>query len=325
MHNEHRCAFKRILKNIFSLPALLMAIFYLCSFFAKEHFYFDIFRHFILQYFILSLLFICIFIWTRAILITFIMTLVLFGTGYELLTTTHQVLNTLKNESKIIKIATYNKLYSNKNFNSLLTWIQTEAPDILILQETQNDISAFMEKQRTLYPYQIHSPRSDAFGMIIASKFPFEKQEVVSTNSLVFDNFFIHTNIQIEQNKQISLYAIHPPPPVSALYENQRNEDLKSISEKITVDKSDNIIMAGDWNITPYSPYFKELLKETHMRNEYTSLLPTRTWPTKSALILWQIPIDHILSKGKVVLIDKYPGLISDSDHFPLVAKFSIE
>ena len=80
--------------------------------------------------------------------------------------------------------------------------------------------------------------------------------------------------------------------------------------------------MAGDWNITPYSPYFDELKKRSGLKYEITTIFPAHTWPSPFILPLFQIPIDHILYKGDLQLISKERGPAMGSDHYPLIATF---
>ena len=78
------------------------------------------------------------------------------------------------------------------------------------------------------------------------------------------------------------------------------------------------MIVAGDFNTTPWSPYFRDLVAAAGLRNAaeghgYVGTWPAWFWPAL-------IPIDHVLLKGPLVATSVRRGPAIGSDHFPIIA-----
>ena len=106
----------------------------------------------------------------------------------------------------------------------------------------------------------------------------------------------------------------------------QRNAELEHVATFINSkhrDATDNVVLLGDWNITPYSPFFSQLLNATGFKNQTTTRFFLPTWPAQY-YAPFRIPIDHILHRGKMTLLDKHLGPSLGSDHQALVAVFRL-
>ncbi len=302
--------------------ALLLFVCYAASFGARYFWFSDILRHFIHQYFIGALILGVFFTCRKSWLWSTIMSLTALFTAYEIISVRSTPFPPTAFE-RTITIANYNKLYFAPNYDALLNWIKEESPDILIIQEADPPTSN-LTKTLSEYPYSIKKIPTNPFGFILLSKFPISEHKIGETQKHVLNNIYAHAVIDISENLKISLYSAHPVPPVSYIYTTQRNEDIMQMTNMIKEDSSTNIIFLGDFNITPYSPFFKDVLKTTGLKNQYTSLLPLPSWPSTYYEYIFQIPIDHILHKGDLELVDKRRGPAMGSDHYPLVATFAI-
>lgn len=114
------------------------------------------------------------------------------------------------------------------------------------------------------------------------------------------------------QYKDIVIYGIHPPPPVNAELASIRDQSLSSIAKRISAEKTDNLIVMGDFNISPYSPIFRDFFEVARIYETKHRLIPT--W------MLGLINIDHILLRSPQNMSedDHYIGWWRGSDHRPL-------
>ena len=83
------------------------------------------------------------------------------------------------------------------------------------------------------------------------------------------------------------------------------------------------MIVAGDFNVTPWSPHFRDLLKAAGLRNAacgpgYLATWPRWFWPAR-------IPIDHVLLKGPWAVTTLRLGPAFGSDHYPIIADLCLE
>lgn len=309
--------------------AIILALFligaYATSFAALHHHYADALRHFIFQYMIGSIVLGAFFCFRKSKIWVTLMAIILTCTSFEYISQFNRPSSAEYSFDNIIKVAHYNRRYDMHSHEKLKDWLIAESPDIVVIQEARDEHKLIMDSLKQQYPHQISEPRNNAFGLILASKYPYQSSLVQPVKRYALDNFYIHANVNVQSGKIISVYAMHPPPPTTKLLQKQRNEDLNAVSKAIQKDEEQNIIFMGDWNITPFSPYFNTLQSETGLKNEYTTWLIPPTWPSIFFDYIFQIPIDHILHKGDIHLIDKRRGAHMGSDHYPIIAEFGLE
>ena len=306
--------------------ALLLFVSYAASFGARSFWFLDLFRHFVLQYWIAAAILSLFFLFKKSKKLFILCSLILCSTSYELFSNLDLVTRNLTtSETQHFKIVTYNRKYTMNNHDDMISWLKTEDPDVIIIQEARTSHIEAINSISDLYPHQILEPRQNAFGTILVSKYPFVGFDVVETKRYALNNFYIRALISLTKNKDVTIYTAHPPPPMVQVVAKQRNEDIRTIASAITQDNQNRIIFAGDWNVTPYSPHFHNLIETTQLKNQYTSFFMVHTWPSPFILPIFQIPIDHILHKGDLRLVDKRRGPAMGSDHYPLISTFALQ
>ena len=302
--------------------ALFLFAFFAISFGADYHWISERYTHTLPQYSFFGLIFFLYFAvqkyWKWASLMLMVVIISFYGT----MTAIHYAPE-VKANANPLKIAIYNKLYYLGDHREMEQWIKTENPDLIAIQEA-NLKTLEMTKTLESYPYVVHKLVQNPFGMIFLSKHPIVTSKIQDMRAGPQENFFIHALIQIENYPALSIYTVHTAPPVSHIYFEQRNKEFEEIIKAIKKDDNQNIVLLGDLNVTPYSPYFKNILNQTDLKNEYTSLMPPPTWTSFRHYIM-QIPIDHILHKGDLHLVEKYSGPAMGSDHYPLIATFALQ
>ena len=123
--------------------------------------------------------------------------------------------------------------------------------------------------------------------------------------------------------KPIAIYALHTLPPMSRSFQEQRNFELSVLALYAQPSPDIHVIAEGDWNITPYSPWFRDLLKKTDLNYQSYGLFLDPTWPSFMPLAMLRIPIDQILFSNGLIQTGKYVGPSTGSDHHALIAGFS--
>ncbi len=296
------------------------------SVFASAHWFADLFRHFLQQYAIGGLIFFAFFACKRRLYwggVCFAIALLSFGQIF--MSASYGAPKVAAEGAKTIKVMHYNRRHKITEHTDFLRWLVVHEPDVLVIQEARLSHQIAMESLRGMYPYRVQEVRHNAFGQMVFSRFPIVSSNVTYTERHALTNFYIHAVLDLGDDQTLSLYAIHPPPPMSASLAKQRNEDLFTVARAIEHDHAENIVMVGDWNCTPYSPHFKTLVGRTGLKNEYTTLSPIPSWPSHFAVPLFQIPIDHILHKGHLELLEKRRGPAMGSDHYPIIATFEVK
>lgn len=156
-----------------------------------------------------------------------------------------------------------NIYYKNNNFTWLLETIKSTKPDIILFVEyakIHNDILNDIIKEE--YPYYNRYAWHKHFdGDIIFSRYPLVKidqQIVPGTWS------FSHVTIKKEK-KELDIALVHTSAPVSPSFFVMREEQMDKLFEMLqdyyTTKTQRNIMIIGDFNIAPRSPWYKEFNK----------------------------------------------------------------
>lgn len=323
------------LNNWIRLLCVLLVCAYVLSLGAAYFWVFDLFRHFIVQYAMLALLFGALAA-VRKLWPYLALMLALTGVcGYEVVSRLDiappQTAETLEG-ANLLKVIVYNRRHSLTEHQAMVDFILAEDPDIFfILEANETHAEALKTALADAYPHRILFPKAHAFGMVAASKHKFKLKWAPASHLVQglngVPNFIMRANIQPEGAKPVKFYALHAPPPMRPITFAQRNAELAHVAALINQQNkkpTDNVILLGDWNITPYSPFFEKLLTDTGMKNQTTAPYFLPSWPANFYAPL-QIPIDHILHRGGLTLIEKRRGPSLGSDHHAIVAVFKIE
>ena len=121
--------------------------------------------------------------------------------------------------------------------------------------------------------------------------------------------------------RNVFLLGTHPLPPASAAYARLRNEQFREIAAQVRRCAMPAIVL-GDLNSTPWSPYFKELLRDSGLQNASQGRGLFGSWPAWMPLM--RIPLDHCLASPSIRINNMRLGPGIGSDHLPLVVDVQI-
>ena len=112
-----------------------------------------------------------------------------------------------------IAILGANVKQKNKKYQKLIKQIKKHNPDILLVTETNAQwLKELQSITSEKYQYKKEYPLENTYGIALYSKFPLQE---TSVEFLVSDTIpSIHTKVNLPNNTQIQLYAIHPTPPI---------------------------------------------------------------------------------------------------------------
>ncbi len=119
----------------------------------------------------------------------------------------------------------------------------------------------------------------------------------------------------------ITELGTHPLPPGSPERLRLRDEQLTALAGFVAGLRKP-LILAGDLNVTPWSPRFERLLRETGLTDTARGRGLQGTWPV--GLPWMRIPIDHCLISESFRVVDRKVGPAVGSDHFPLLVDLEL-
>ncbi len=219
-----------------------------------------------------------------------------------------------------IKLIAANLYYALKDPAATRAFLAAQSADLLVLSEfTPRWRQKLSDLDRT-YPYFALRARRNAWGIAVYSKYPLRAVEDLALG----DEVSSHLRVVAELPGGLAeVYAVHPASPSSPAQARQRNTQLRRLAQRLTAaDPALPKIVAGDFNLTPYSPYFRDLLRDAGLRDGRLPFGPSATWP--AWLVPAWIPIDHCLFSGPVLVRNVAVGPRIGSDHLPLVCEFAL-
>jgi len=167
-------------------------------------------------------------------------------------------------EAPSLRVAVFNKLFHNKNFDEITQAVRELQPDVIGFAEIYPD-SPLVEKLKQDYPYAATWPYSNrleegTFGvgdLAIFSKTPLSRIELVEIEGspLMKAETVIHSEVY-------QIILVHPSAPYTPELWKARDEQLPKIAEytqKVKADYVDFQVLMGDFNTTPWSPAYKDL------------------------------------------------------------------
>lgn len=320
-------------KWYFIAAGILVACYGL-SHLARWHWSLDLLSHFQVQYAFFAMVFVAIFLVLKMPLAALVMFAVFAGAFYETrapLSDPWQFFppQRIETDRNLLRVLHYNKYYSNKKHEQIVQFLKNgEQPfDAVFLMEVEPDDAKILRAALAdTYPYSIPAEGiGPDFSLILT------RHEPLSTEHRAVAPEHVRTRgtrftIQPEGFAQpIALYTIHTRVPVTYFGHKKRNAELAGMAKWIADDPSPYIILAGDFNITPYSPAFGDFVRESGLTYQTYGVFPPGTWVSFFTLPFLKIPIDHMLAGPGMRLLELKPGPSQWSDHNSLTGVFTMK
>jgi endonuclease/exonuclease/phosphatase (EEP) superfamily protein YafD len=218
-----------------------------------------------------------------------------------------------------VSIVSLNLSYRNREYAAVRDYLRASRADVLVLSELTPEWVAELREITTEFPHWIAVDRSSPWGLGVFSRYPLRE---ASTTDLGVDGSVNVVAMVAFPAGEVQLVGVHLASPTTANRATQRNGQLDRLAALLgppraggTADAPPRMLV-GDMNVTPYSPYFGDLLERTGMVDARRQQGPTATWPSR--VMPAQIAIDHCLADPAVAIASVRRGPIVGSDHYPL-------
>lgn len=188
--------------------------------------------------------------------------------------------------------------------------------DVVGLVEVNKKWMRALKPHLKRWRYRLIKTRDDNFGMALLAKTRLKGE----AKSLAGGLPTIVARIK-HDGGEIGLVLVHPPPPVSGEIAGVRNKLFESLSGWRS-QWSDDLVIFGDFNATPWSVPFRDLLSSAGLRHGRLGQGYQPSWPTRLFKVnvgMFGLPIDHVLIGGDLQFIEHQIGPKIGSDHRPLL------
>lgn len=206
----------------------------------------------------------------------------------------------------------------NTNYKKALTLIQKKNPDLIFLVETDQAWADALTPLHEMYEHRILLPLDNTYGLVLYSKFQIIRQKV---NYLVNQEIpSLEIDVKLRNGQLITLYAIHPTPPVpgESLNSTERDAEILIVGKKSKENQLPSLVM-GDLNDVAWSYTTSLFLKISEMADPRRGRGFYNTFHAKYPIFRW--PLDHVFLSHQFGLsrIKVLPAI--GSDHFLIELK----
>jgi endonuclease/exonuclease/phosphatase (EEP) superfamily protein YafD len=213
-----------------------------------------------------------------------------------------------------LRVASINVLYANDQYSRVAEFVQRERPDAVAMLEMTAPWRRALAGLDKLYPYRYQTTGIGGRGSTLWSRVPMKNVSVLPIG--IRQEPAIQATLEI-QGREIRVFAVHTTWPMAPASAGRRNQQLELLAEHARAVTLPLVVM-GDMNITPFSPWFQQLLADGGLRSAAEGFGWQASWP--SFFLPAGIQIDHALVNSRVAVAHFTTGTATGSDHLPIVA-----
>ena len=204
-----------VLTMLFSLLTLLQSDFHGLQ----------LFTHFRLQYFIVAALLVVAFVLLRDRRYAVLMFATAFINGAHVLPWYFD--EPYSAGGRELTLLQANGLSTNTEHEGLFALLESEKPDIVVLQEVSPAWAQELERLKSAYPHRVVEEREGNFGIALLSKYPLVATAVVASEPLEFPTVVATLDVS---GRRLQLIGTHPMIPLGSRNYAHRNSQLESVA-----------------------------------------------------------------------------------------------
>jgi endonuclease/exonuclease/phosphatase (EEP) superfamily protein YafD len=220
-----------------------------------------------------------------------------------------------------LKLVQFNLWYLNHDPARTARWIESERPDVLVVEEAVKCGAAVIDALAAGLPHRSLCASAKGCTTRILSRFPLiESGDLADVYPEHFGGAWAKIDDGVEPFVVVGLHLTWPVPPRPHQTQSRR------VAERLAAFDRSRLIVAGDFNATPWSFALRRQDALFGLPRLTRALaLALATWP--AARTQWGLtlpgpflPIDHIYAGRAWRLVSLRRGPRLGSDHLPLVA-----
>jgi endonuclease/exonuclease/phosphatase (EEP) superfamily protein YafD len=220
-----------------------------------------------------------------------------------------------------LRIMTINVHASSDRYDLVRAEIERRDPDVVFLPENTDRWAAGLAPLRARYPYVVDGQSPSVFSLFLFSRIPLSDAAIIKLPEP--DGFpaivaRICPGGTSSEVACLRIVGIHPPPPLTGRIAAERYAILQALPNLISGKDDERTVLLGDFNCTPWSPLFRDLLAATGLRDGARGFDLSPTWASR--WLPFGLKIDHILVGKAITVTSHEVGPEVGSDHFPVVA-----
>ena len=212
-----------------------------------------------------------------------------------------------------LRLAFANVLKSNPDATRLVEWVRREKPDVLVVAES---IAHWPERLAVL---------SDELPFIVKTRIGdvaiYSRHEIAGEPQHLFAEIGHALAVRIAG---LTVVGVHTAAPEDRATSTACDALIDRVTHHVG-GMTGPVVVAGDFNATPWSATVKRMVAHTGLRygqgariGTFPAELGGRSWPR------WVgIPLDLVLAGGGAAVASRRHGPLIGSDHWPVIAEIA--
>jgi endonuclease/exonuclease/phosphatase (EEP) superfamily protein YafD len=215
-----------------------------------------------------------------------------------------------------LEVLSVNVSYRQFSARRLLEIIREADPDVLVVQELTPHAESVLAELDTSFPHNRKFPAPGPAGIGLWSRYELESGATIAIGRRPA----IEARVR-GPSSVFTVIGVHLSAPVTRRRAAARNQELRALAARIAAIEGP-LVVAGDFNVTPYSPYFAEWLETTGFEDSRRGRTLSASWPTMLPVV--GIPIDHVAVNDGFAIVSHRRLPNFDSDHYGLLVELAL-
>ncbi len=211
----------------------------------------------------------------------------------------------------LVRIMSANIHADARTLSRLAAQAKAQDIDILILQETHRIEPDLLRRTLAAYPHVTESTVGIQGAAVAFSKIPFEARFAPGGKV----RRVLQLDLRASSGRRFTVLAAHATSPVNGARLSERDGELYAMAD-LGRRVDGPLIIAGDFNVTPWTPSMRAVERASGTRRVPSAWLPTWHHP----VLPIGLPIDHLYVSGDITVADWTVGPDIGSDHLPVSA-----
>jgi endonuclease/exonuclease/phosphatase (EEP) superfamily protein YafD len=215
-----------------------------------------------------------------------------------------------------LKVVSVNVSYRQFSARRLLEIVREVGPDVVVVQELTPYAAEVLAPLDEILLHHFKMPAEGPFGIAVWSRLPLEsavpfalgRQPAIEARVRFGDGAF-------------TVLGVHLNAPTSPRRAAARNNELRLLAERSAAIEGP-LVVAGDFNLTPYSPWFGDWLAASGLTDSRRGRTPSVSWP--AVLPILGIPIDHVAVSPEFAIVAHRRLPDFGSDHYGVLAELAL-
>ncbi len=214
-----------------------------------------------------------------------------------------------------LRLMTMNIWGRNTDIEGMRDEVLKQQPDVIVFQEFRAHHQPLLDALRETMPFQQTCATQSPCGLAIASRIPWITTGSIGEGDQGGNPPLIWADFEIAGRAPLRIYGVHLAWPFDPLDQAANIDWLVDYLPRT----ERPYIIAGDFNLSPWSWKLNKLTAETGLRRHVTFAL---SWPLNRLMPF--VLIDNVLATAGFANLSAHAGGRVGSDHAPLVVDLTL-